>query len=59
MWDGIAYKELGNVSYTDALMSLNLRYRRYYTFPAGIELVLPEPAPEIPASLPPWKRMNT
>lgn len=56
MWDGIAYEQLGDVSYTDALMNLNQAYREYYTLPAGLVLVLPEPVTPPPSSLPPWKR---
>ena len=56
MWDSIAYAALGDVSYTDKLMNLNLRYREYYIFPAGIVLTLPEPEPEAPSVSPPWRR---
>ncbi len=42
MWDKIAYTRLGDTAHTDKLMNANLRYREYYTFPAGIVLVLPE-----------------
>lgn len=56
MWDAIAYRQLGSVAYTDRLMNLNLQYRMYYTFPAGIVLTLPEPEKKVPAELPPWKR---
>jgi hypothetical protein len=58
MWDGIAYKELGDVSYTDKLMNLNTQYLKYYIFPAGITLALPDRAPETSDALPPWKRMS-
>jgi phage tail protein X len=58
MWDGIAYSECGNASYTDALMNLNRQYREYYLFPAGVTLVLPDPTPETSNSLPPWKRVS-
>jgi hypothetical protein len=58
MWDGIAYKELGDASCTDKLMNLNQEYREYYIFPAGIILKLPESAPETSAGLPPWKRVD-
>jgi len=40
----------------DKLISANLRYRKYYTFPAGIVLTLPEiQEGGGGASLPPWK----
>lgn len=56
MWDSIAHTQLGDVAYTDKLMALNMQYREYYIFPAGIVLTLPDEVEEIPASLPPWKR---
>ena len=31
MWDGIAYKTLGDEAYTDRLMKLNPQYRRNHT----------------------------
>jgi hypothetical protein len=58
MWDGIAYKELGDVSYTDKLMNLNQKYREYYLFPAGVTLTLPDPVPVTSDTLPPWKRVS-
>lgn len=56
MWDGIAFAQCGDTSNTDRLMNLNRRYRMYYTFPAGIVLVLPEEEQKISDTLPPWKR---
>lgn len=57
MWDSIACAQLGSTSLTDRLINANLRYREYYTFPAGIVLALPEvPETEAESSLPPWKR---
>ncbi len=47
MWDSIAYSQLGSTNYTDRLMNLNRQYREYYTFPAGIALILPEPEKKI------------
>lgn len=32
MWDGIAYKTLGDEAYTDRLMKLNPQYRRTFIF---------------------------
>lgn len=55
MWDSIAYKQLGDVAYTDRLMSLNPQYREYFTFPAGVVLTLPDAAREASGTLPPWK----
>jgi hypothetical protein len=56
MWDGVAHSECGDASLADALMNLNRRYVEYYLFPAGITLVLPDPAPVASDSLPPWKK---
>ena len=41
MWDGIAYKTLGDEAYTDKLMKQNPEYRRLFLFPAGIVLTIP------------------
>lgn len=59
MWDSIAFTQLGDTDYTDRLMRLNRQYLMYYTFPAGIVLVLPEPERKISDTLPPWKRRAT
>ena len=56
MWDGIAYKTLGDEAYTDRLMKLNPQYRRAFIFPAGITLTVPEPETRFSSDLPPWKR---
>ena len=56
MWDSIANTQLGDTSHTDKLMNANLQYREYYTFPAGIVLVLPEIPENTSNSLPPWKQ---
>lgn len=58
MWDAIAYRELGSEAYTDRLMLLNRQYLGYYTFPAGITLILPEVERKINKKLPPWKQVN-
>lgn len=55
MWDSIAHAQLGNAAYMDKLMQANLAYREYYTFPAGIVLVLPEITQAASDNLPPWK----
>jgi len=47
---------MGSTDYTDRLLNLNRQYRMYYTFPAGIVLILPEPEKNILDTLPPWKR---
>lgn len=56
MWDGIAYKTMGDEAYMDRLMKQNQEYRRLFVFPAGIVLTIPEPEPALAAGLPPWKR---
>lgn len=58
MWDSIAYHQLGSVSHTDKLMNLNQQYLEYYTFPAGIVLILPDVVPSVAPVLPPWKRSS-
>lgn len=58
MWDSIAYTQLGSVDYTDKLIAANLRYREYYTFPAGIVLTLPEIKERVNTSFPPWKQVS-
>lgn len=58
MWDSIAHSQLGDVSYTDKLMKLNIEYQKYFIFPAGIKLKLPDIPEEVPATLPPWKRVT-
>ena len=58
MWDKIAYAQLGDTAHTDKLMNANLRYREYYTFPAGIVLVLPDIPENTSNTLPPWKRVR-
>lgn len=42
MWDGIAFSQLGDTVYTNALIEANLQYRDYFSFPAGIVSTLPE-----------------
>ena len=58
MWDSIAFAQLGDVAHTDKLMNANLRYREYYTFPAGIVLTLPEIPERTSYTLPPWKQVR-
>ena len=58
MWDKIAYTQLGDTAHTDKLMNANLQYREYYTFPAGIVLVLPEIPKSTSDMLPPWKQVK-
>lgn len=58
MWDSIAYAQLGDVAHTDKLINANLQYREFYTFPAGIVLVLPEIRNMVSSALPPWKKVG-
>ena len=58
MWDSIAYAQLGDVAHTDKLINANLQYREFYTFPAGIVLVLPEIKNTVSSALPPWKKVG-
>ena len=58
MWDKIAYTQLGDTAHTDKLMNANLQYREYYTFPAGIVLLLPDIPENTSSTLPPWKRVK-
>ena len=55
MWDEIARRELGSEEHTGSLMWANRAYLDYYTFPAGITLVLPDVSPKKASGLPPWK----
>ena len=58
MWDSIAHVQLGDVAHTDKLMNANLQYLEFYTFPAGIVLVLPEIKNTVSSALPPWKKVG-
>lgn len=59
MWDGIAYKTLGDEAYTDRIMKANPQHRRIVVFPAGITLNIPDAEARVSAELPPWKRGRT
>ncbi|CCY40063.1 uncharacterized protein BN480_01322 [Firmicutes bacterium CAG:124] len=59
MWDGIAYKTLGDEAYTDRIMKANPQHRRTVVFPAGITLDIPDAEARVSADLPPWKRGRT
>ena len=56
MWDLIAYKQLGNTSYTDLPINAILEHKGTYLFPSGVVLTLPEIEKPINNLLPPWKR---
>ena len=56
MWDSIAISAYGSTAYTGMLMMANLPLLDYYTFPAGIEVTIPDITLEKPTTnLPPWK----
>lgn len=58
-WDSVCFKEFGSTEHVDRLMMLNLEHIRYYVFPAGIVLELPEVSAEDSSyTLPPWKETN-
>lgn len=58
MWDSIAFAQMGSVDYTDQLMIANQKFREYYIFPAGVELIIPDPVLLISDILPPWKKVT-
>ncbi len=57
MWDSIAYSQLGSTTHTDSLIAANPAYRNIYSFPAGVQLILPDldDVRQQPSTLPPWK----
>lgn len=55
MWDSISFEQYGSESFTDDLMNANMDYRKYYTFPAGIVLDIPEIDTTTKITTPPWK----
>ena len=58
MWDGIAYKQMGDTDYADRLMAANRAYLNTYIFPAGAELVIPEVEAPVNTQAPPWKQVS-
>ena len=58
MWDSIAHTQLGNAEYSDKLMKANLDKLHYYTFPAGISLVIPKVDTKPKQTGPPWKKVS-
>ncbi len=57
MWDSIAYSQLGSTTHTDSLIAANPTHRNIYSFPAGIQLTLPDldDVRQASSTLPPWK----
>lgn len=58
MWDEIAYRVYGACTYMCKLIYANPEYADVYTFPAGVELNVPElRSTDIDRSfVPPWRR---
>lgn len=56
MWDAIAARVMGSVSYTGELMWANRRYLGLYLFPSGVVLTVPEVPARRASELPPWKQ---
>ncbi len=59
MWDQIAYQQMGSCDHTKTLMWANRAYLDYYTFPAGVELTIPDVPETASATAPPWKQVST
>lgn len=57
-WDAIAWKTMGNEFQSAALMRRNPAFLRFFVFPAGIPLEIPETAENVSENLPPWKRAS-
>lgn len=58
MWDSIAFKELGDVAYTDKLILENAEHIGTHIFPSGVVLNIPEITVPAFDSLPPWKKVS-
>jgi phage tail protein X len=59
MWDSIAYSQLGDYKFADALMEANTDYRNVYVFSAGVRLVIPDVETiKTNNRLPPWKQVR-
>jgi phage tail protein X len=58
MFDKIAYEQLGDVNFMDAIMRANPQYRDVYVFSSGVVLDIPEVEDKVtPDTLPPWKQV--
>lgn len=55
-WDLIAYQQMGSCKCTKDLMWANRTLLDYYTFPAGIMLMIPAETEAVSDKLPPWKK---
>lgn len=54
-WDLIAYKELGDSKYTDALINVNRDKISNFIFSAGVKLKIPEIEKTTKENLPAWR----
>lgn len=54
-WDGVALKAMGSEMHTNRLMEANPALIGTVVFKSGITLLLPDIAPEAPATAPPWR----
>lgn len=59
MWDSIAFKLLGDESYSVQLMQANPQHGNITIFPSGIVLQVPTITEEVDSDLPPWKQVST
>lgn len=57
-WELIAYQQMGDSKYTKDLMWANQALLDYYTFPAGVALMIPSVEAMTSDSLPPWKKVR-
>lgn len=58
-WDLIAYQQMGSCDHVKALMWANRLQLDYCTFPAGVELTIPDvPIEATSDELPPWKKVS-
>ncbi|MGM9598694.1 MAG: tail protein X [Faecousia sp.] len=59
MWDSIAYKTLGSVEHTNRIMSANPSLYKYFVFPAGVVVNIPDSnTGRNYDNLPPWKKVS-
>ena len=57
-WDSVAFTQMGSCEYTNKLMWENQQLLDYYTFPAGVELAIPDVTPAMSSTAPPWKKVG-
>ena len=59
MWDSIAFSQLGDVKYTDLIMSANPKYKDVYVFSSGCEIEIHNIQETVTSNdLPPWKKVS-